>query len=110
VSLLDSEALALMALGYRAASYLELYCPDHGAIRCAVAAEGPQPRHPCPLCNRSCRCGYMCRGFTKRALPFYERITAAAAIWPTPDSGRRRVVRPTVPSDERKYQRAHVCR
>jgi hypothetical protein len=41
VSVLDSETLALMALGYRAASYLELYCPDHGAIRCAVEGEGP---------------------------------------------------------------------
>jgi hypothetical protein len=38
---LDNEAPALMALGYRAASYLELYCPEHGAIRCAVKAEGP---------------------------------------------------------------------
>jgi len=41
--MLDSEALALMAYGFRRCFYLGLYRKDHGNIRVAVAIE-PEER------------------------------------------------------------------
>jgi len=49
--MLDREALALMALGFRPCFYLELWCKDHGAIRCAGEFESTGNRHPCPICH-----------------------------------------------------------
>jgi hypothetical protein len=79
-NVLDGEALALMGLGFRLCFYLELWCPAHGAIRCTVEMQ-PQDHHACPLCNRSCACGLLCRGFTRRQTPIWERWDGPVTCW-----------------------------
>jgi hypothetical protein len=80
--MLDGEALALMGLGFRRIYFLELWCPSDGAIRVAIEYQ-PSNRYDCPLCNRSCACGYLAQGFTRRQTPFWEIHCTAPRLWPS---------------------------
>jgi len=78
--MLDQEGLALLALGYRKARFAELECRNHGTIRIGTGT-CPRRRHPCPICQHSSPCiDLRCTGYSKRELPFYERLSGPAFL------------------------------
>lgn len=81
-SVLDAEALALMALGYRKISYVELHCWRHGDIRGAVEEDEPAEVQRCPFCRTLCISKTLGRGFTRQPRIRWESYNrpASAAV------------------------------
>jgi hypothetical protein len=71
---LDTQALALMAMGLFPYQTVVLYCFTHGWVRVNLAVHLPvKDRHPCPLCNERRPCGVLpVVGYTRRPLPSYD--------------------------------------
>jgi hypothetical protein len=87
ITVLDGEALQLLALGFCKVVYLEIYCPRCGSIRIALELAPDSLRLPCPICRRSCPCSSgMCVGYSRKALPFFE-------VWAGPLPADRHVHR-----------------
>ena len=79
-SMLPSEELVLMGLGFRRVYFSELHCKDHGEIRIGTET-APRHRHPCPICNRSCLADkILCTSYSKRSLPFYEIVSGPVLL------------------------------
>ena len=72
----DELALELTNYGFLPAYFLNLYCSDHGSIRCAVAYQPDCNSHPCPVCGKPCNAGYLGRAYTRRSLPFFDVLFA----------------------------------
>lgn len=107
----DGEALALMGLGFRLCFYAEIYCPTDGVLRIALEYE-PGDRHPCPRCGLDCAAGLLfCRGFTRRALPFHERILGPLTVsHRLPAADEPRPSKPPVPLAENEQHALDALR
>ena len=80
----DELGIELLKWGFHRVAFFECYCPAHGTFRFAVTPETEiSERHPCPDCDvLRPASGFIAIGYSRRALPFYERVYGAPARMP----------------------------